>query len=440
MPHPIPASPATIEGWRYFLVAIPDDDVAVSAAWAIYSELMNNWAWGLEGPEENSPLMAQIWADALFETIRIRTMGFPDLVLTYIDQIETYLQQLIANQVQDDYQVVLDQLCCANGVVAPAEDTTGEDVVVGTGDPPGEIADWPTYQTLLCSSAEKFVDSLPGWVTILEGLSLLTNVGLAAAIAGLAGGLVAAGIAATAVLGVIQALQFLEDLRDLFDLGPSWDDARTVLNTQSVKDDLICAIVLSTTAAQAETAIDAVLLGTDAYDPVHLLPLRFMMNKIFNAEADAGGYGSGCNCSYCFDEEATLGTANEGLGFWTAAFSVGTDHAVAHSNAVGPLRKNYTGGTLSCASKATLIATVQRYHAGTDDRLHFRTYYKPTTQDVLVSQVDSDLIPCCNIPTEVTVTVDLPSVAEQSHDWKITVEGNSSFGLKVYQTRLYFHD
>src|SRR3989304_10524433 len=123
MPYPIPEDLNEIEGWRWFLVPLPDNDQMIANAWGMWSELSNYWAWGLEGPvPELSDQAAQIWADALYEGMRVQAMGFPDILLGHIDEVEALLRQLS-----------VEQACC--------EWIPGGDQVVGAGEDDLETSD-----------------------------------------------------------------------------------------------------------------------------------------------------------------------------------------------------------------------------------------------------------------------------------------------------------
>lgn len=303
MGYDLPEDVGAVTGVRWFLVAVPDDPAYTRAALGAYTDLGHYWKWGLEGPVPvESDLAAQQWLDAIAETMEALEMGFPDILLGHIDGVETLLQSLLDKpccEGGDVYDIVTDP----DGVIQPLPDETGGDIVRDEGDPPGGIVDWPTYDQRLCEAAARFADSLPGWITALEAMSIIVSLGLVAAAAYLIAGLAAAGISvavATGAMGLLEAVEWLEDLRDLFNLGPSWQDARDELELQDTKDAIICAILLSDTPAAAEAAIDAALASEApaAYDAIKTLPLRFMMNKIFNMETDAGGFG-GYTCPEC---------------------------------------------------------------------------------------------------------------------------------------------
>src|SRR3972149_9905581 len=95
MPHPLPDDIGSVEGNRWFLVAVPDDAAFIAAAMDVYSSLTNFWKWGLEGPVPNdSDEAGQLWANAVDETLEALEMGFPQTLLGYIDDVENLLRAM----------------------------------------------------------------------------------------------------------------------------------------------------------------------------------------------------------------------------------------------------------------------------------------------------------------------------------------------------------
>lgn len=306
MPRPIPDDVENVTGFIWYLIPVPDDPVFVQAAWDAFTELTKPWNWGKEGRVPESDIAAQKWSDAIYEALRVRDMGFPDDILTYIDEVETLLESILEKSPCCDDAALYDELTDPDGIVDPETDETGGDIVVGEGDPPGEIPDWPTYHDELCDRATRFADGLLTWVQFLEGLSSLTQIGLAAVLAGLLLGLNAVGIATAAIaIGVLDVLDILDQVRTLLGAPPPWQDAKDEISDPAVKEQIRCAILHSSTPAEAETEIDEVLslVAPNAAGVVGILPLRFMLNKVFNAETDAGGFGgSTCTCPLpCLD-------------------------------------------------------------------------------------------------------------------------------------------
>lgn len=189
MPYPLPDDVGGVSGLRYYLVAIPDDPTYSKAALGAYTDLGKYWKWGLEGPVPgDSDLAAAQWQEAIAETIRLIQMGFPDVLLGYIDEVETLLQGLQAFQ-------QLANPCCGNIEAVGEVVTTDLDP---TGDPPltwgGEdVADTAEWQELVCGAAHAYVDLLKAMATELEQYVTLAVVTVSA-IAGVLGILAGAGI------------------------------------------------------------------------------------------------------------------------------------------------------------------------------------------------------------------------------------------------------
>lgn len=284
MPHPIPANPASIEGWRYYLVAIPDDDVAVSAAWAIYSELINGWAWGLEGREANSDIMAQVWADALFETIRIRTMGFPDDVLTHIDGVESLLTQLLG--------AMSSQGCCpeTGPPVVSGIDTEIDDVPTVIQTNYGTGNDWPTVrEDYFCPALSALWDGLEDNVfdplsdlLAIGGLGIAALTSIYASWAGIMG-VVLAGIELGTAIGL---------LKDLLTSGAGlvFGDYATALADS--KASVVCNAIEGTTPqdmqSRMHTAIDNSSLNSLAKATAKVYFSEQVFENIFAGEDGNG--------------------------------------------------------------------------------------------------------------------------------------------------------
>src|SRR3990172_864835 len=117
MPHPLPEDVAGVSGTRWFLVAVPYDPAYTRAAMDIYTDMANYWKWGMEGPvPTDSDLAAQQWANAIAETLEALEMGFPDILLGYIDEVEELLQALQGSGCCDD-DFAVDQQTDPDGVI-----------------------------------------------------------------------------------------------------------------------------------------------------------------------------------------------------------------------------------------------------------------------------------------------------------------------------------
>lgn len=208
MPYPIPDNLDNIEGWRWYLVPMPDDDQMIQVAWGMWSELANYWMWGLEGPiPEDSDKAAQLWADAIYEAWRVRDMGFPDDILTYIDEVETLLR------------AIRDSQCCG-----PQDITDGQlytDAVTdNSGDVPANIVsagyasdsnDWTGFAEYKCMIAHVIIDNtrqkLESFAGLFndEGTELVGGIATVAAVLGAVLGLVT-GSWVVLVVGLIASV------------------------------------------------------------------------------------------------------------------------------------------------------------------------------------------------------------------------------------------
>lgn len=319
MPYPIPDNLDNIEGWRWYLVPLPDDDQMIQVAWGMWSELTHFWNWGKEGPiPEQSEKAAQLWAAALYEAWRIRDMGFPDLILTYIDEVESLLEA-IRDRPCCDGSAITDTITDPEGVVQPIGDETGQDINWDIGDPPGGLSTWAEATTERCAQAETFAAGLSRWITVLQGFQTALDIGYALAIAGLIAGLASVGLVGGAIIGAFSVggiLAFRDEIRALLDSEPDYETARAQLDDPDTIDAVVCAIITSPTAAAAESAVDAALasLAPTAAPLIAVLPLRFMMGRIFNLDGDGSGFGGPCRectepdltCSECLSNPTCL--------------------------------------------------------------------------------------------------------------------------------------
>lgn len=158
MPHPLPEDVNAVSGLRYYLVALPDDDAYSRAALAIYAELEKSWNWGLEGEiNPESDTAGQQWAGAIQETIRLIQMGFPDTLLSHIDELEAMLRA-IQNL----------SGCCPEEDVSDGDLYTDE-VDDGVGSVPQNIIDagyaadgndWSSFETYKCMIAHVTIDDM----------------------------------------------------------------------------------------------------------------------------------------------------------------------------------------------------------------------------------------------------------------------------------------
>lgn len=302
MPHPLPDDVNNVTGLRWFLAAVPDDPAFTRAAWDIFTEMTNFWKWGKEGPVPNdSDKAAALWSEAVYETIEAYQMGFPQLIIDNIDDIETILQAILDRaEVEgccDDgvYDIVTDP----DGIIQPLPDDTGQDIEWDIGTPPGGESTWESATLERCAQAEKFADGLDGWILAVQAMHALPTLGILivlsyflAALAGIGLGVAVAGGA----FGVVGAYTLFAELQALFELTPDYAAAQAELDDPDVIGDVVCAIITSDNAAAAESAIDAALTASapNAAPMIALLPLRWIMGHIFNLDGDGSGFGGAC--------------------------------------------------------------------------------------------------------------------------------------------------
>lgn len=223
-------------------------------------------------------------------------------LLDNTDGLETLLTQILEKPCCDT-STVTEIITDGDGIPIPPGDE-GDDFEVGVGDAPAGT-DWATtYPPELCANAQAFVDSLDNWVLGVQTARDLVIGGVmavaAAAVAVVASQLVAVGLVTTTVAGAlgagIRVVQAIAAIRDLFTLDESeYTAAIAELAQQSVKDELVCAIIGANTPAAAEMALDAAMVehAPNASSFVSALPLRFFLASAMRLELDGSGY-AGC--------------------------------------------------------------------------------------------------------------------------------------------------
>jgi len=325
MPYPLPdEGPPYTADLRWFLVAVPDDTAFVRAAMGAYTELTKYWMWGHEGKEPGRNEAAQVWEAAVAATLEALEMGFPDVLLGHIDDVETLLQGLI------------DKPCCidASGIEGlypgwesivggPDEiDNTGYDIVADIGSPPTGAADWTEWHSKLCEAAQKYADGLPRVINlaetvqgIIQGLTIAAVGALIATATTLVGiPIVVLGIATT----VLDLLERLESLRELAGLANPWDEMREALD--NARQDIVCAIITADTPLQASQQVQGAIIAAhpSAWDWIRLLTFPGnAMQRIFNMQSDVAGgfYGP---CGTCGDPVPTgIWLFQESFDVWT---------------------------------------------------------------------------------------------------------------------------
>lgn len=142
MPYPLPEGHGYTETLRWFLVAVPDMPEYVTAGLGAYTEFGNRYMWGKEGPTDESENAAQSWHVAIAATLEALEMGFPDILLGHIDDVETLLR------------AIRDVSCCTPGGT-PISNTGGtleiDPIGIEADEPTSELSDpttWPPdYET-----------------------------------------------------------------------------------------------------------------------------------------------------------------------------------------------------------------------------------------------------------------------------------------------------
>ena len=120
---------------------------------------------------------------------------------------------------------------------------------------------------------------------------------------------------ATLGLSVSTIYAMFNLLQEVFGVGADFTAARAELQDDDVKEAMACAILFASTPASAESFLDAVLEAEapNAAPLVRILPLRWLMNHLFNLEADGSGYGGACRDCDAPDYIANFG--QDGCGF-----------------------------------------------------------------------------------------------------------------------------
>lgn len=278
MPYPLPDDIGGVTGLRWFLVAVPDDVAYTRAAMDRYTDLANYWQWGMEGPIPiESDLAAQQWANAVDETLRALEMGFPDILLGYIDGIEALLTAIRDKPV-----------CCDNyGFGAIGDDTnTGgaTDIVDSVGDPPDTwggdpVADWGEWNAWKCGAAFAMAGQ-PG-----ETMRRLGNIAQHEDAAGWTEFL-ATALSFIPIAGAFAALLF-EWVGAILVAGLDWvvDFEGAANEIDAAEDDIACAIFQADGVEAAATAMQAAVVdaitGTAAKALAGYFPYQMWTNIIY---------------------------------------------------------------------------------------------------------------------------------------------------------------
>ena len=261
----------------YYLVAIPDAPEYRQAIKGHYGELGNAKLWGAEKVTQASYVAARAWLRAINETWRLIDMGWPDLLLSYIDDIETLLQAMQASGSAG---------CCPEGTTyyPPADfdfDAVPQPIVdAGFATSTSDLAGYADYRCMaahmLLSNIQDKLDKLGP--IILGGFALFNIVtGLLGGVLIFGGGgatLVVAGLAVDimAVLGVISAL---DDVTA--EMVTGWADT-----LEGDRETIVCAMQGADGAAAVKAALVAAV--TDSIGAVGgTLVSFFNLDHLINA-------------------------------------------------------------------------------------------------------------------------------------------------------------
>jgi hypothetical protein len=338
---------------RWFLVALPDDPAFMAAALGMYTEGGFAYLWGLEGIEEKSGDAAQSWARAVNATLEALEMGFPDILLGYIDEVEGLLRAI-----RDINEGLQDIACCVDSDPTSGDqytDTNFDDagpfpqdlVDAGFLTDVNDTAGWQDYKCLISNA---FVDSVIAWLVnmapyydstakILGGVA--TIAAFLTAVFGLITGswvLMFTGIVASA--GLVAAVY-----KALTDLGGL---ALTILaaDVETARPDLVCALYTADGVDAGITAVRAAVDENFNATEAALLKLlfqdwiykgyyagRYDQEAVAQQLADKG-YTGAYDCDQCgvpvydFDTTYTFDADTEGWG-GDGTISWSADHGVS---------------------------------------------------------------------------------------------------------------
>lgn len=236
MGFPLPANPNVTE-FAYYLVAIPDAPEYRQAVKGHLGELGFPSKWGLEGIESGSYVAAQAWLRAIDETWRLLEMGWPDLVISHIDDIETLLSALQLIQ-------QVDVGCCENvsPVDPPGGGSSSEPVpqpVIDAGYATGS-SDYEGYNSYKCMAAHLFLNNQQANVQALAPLVAIAT-GIASVILLLFGWY--HGIAALTLGGLTVGFGDILVLVDILKDLTAGDLTIFAGDLEEHRDELVCAIV-----------------------------------------------------------------------------------------------------------------------------------------------------------------------------------------------------
>lgn len=262
MPYPLPdGDPPYTTDLRWFLVAIPDDAAFVRAALGIYTELASYWKWGKEGNEAGRQDAAETWQTAVEATLESLEMGFPDILLGYIDQVEGLLTQLIEAQ------------CACDAVQDPIADLKSDDWTTGDSVPENIVsagyasstsdqAGYTDYKCLIANVAvQDLIEKVERMATLIESSGWVTGgVGAIAALLAFVFALPAGATIITAMaIGIIGGAGAAAGVWAWLNSVGKASAESVALALDAAYDQLVCAIYQADGNVSAASAVHDVI-------------------------------------------------------------------------------------------------------------------------------------------------------------------------------------
>lgn len=237
MGFPLPAEP-DVEQLAYVLVAIPDAPEYRQAVIGHFGELGRVGIWGAEGVVAGSYAASQSWLRAIMETYRLLEMGWPDLVLSAIDEIEALLAVV---QATPQYQLTG---CCGNqSFSTPPGGASSTDPVPQAVVDAGyatSTSDYEGYAAYKCMVAHLLINNFEAKLVDLGPIITAGAVVLSILVAFFAAGAGLTGvIIAGLTVGIGELIGLIDALKDLGAPGvvALADDMETN------RDELVCSIL-----------------------------------------------------------------------------------------------------------------------------------------------------------------------------------------------------
>lgn len=356
MPYLLPDDPAVSE-LDCVLVYFPNAEEYRQALFGQIAELSDVWNW--EGSREDQALARAAWLAAELETLK--NMGC-------FDEVVALLQEIRDKECCEDdffYEIVNDPVDDGGGTLVwpapgppplplPDNDTgdTAEDYPITPVTDPDEGGtvvrqDWLDYA---CGAADWIFESWIDWLYYTRFLIVTGNT-IVRAISWLT-----ARIAARILPGVLDdfAVWEMPTLTEVISTHmqnltvSEIDDA--ILQLDTVRDALKCALVGQATAAQAIAALLAILDASINNATVYAIlasPIAAMVSLVWNGLLDVA-WSEECDCVVLVDVAYWPFTSSaEGWRRWTGA-TVGTDvgaveWAETRGNPPGSIRTNVIG-------------------------------------------------------------------------------------------------